>query len=183
MNLETWGQIAAIIICLFALVFILLAVAFNLAMAVGMSWLAEKIHAIKMLRPTVENVNKATEYALQGTPPDQDQNRVIRTAASVPTTMHNLEKKVNQGTDKVADAVIEFRARTVQAKTMLKAFFLPGLMHKKPDKAVDDGASLEFNSPGYRMLATERPEAIPVESPSANSSTPPAEQVQHATIR
>jgi hypothetical protein len=183
MNLETWGQIAAIIICLFALVFILLAVAFNLAMALGMSWLAEKINAIKMLRPTVESVNKATESALQGLSPDEDQNRMIRTAASIPTTMHNLEKKVNQSTDKVADAVIEFRARTVQAKTMLKAFFLPGLMHKKLDKPVDDEASLEFNSPGYRMLATERPAALPVESPSTNRPTPPAEQVQHATIR
>jgi hypothetical protein len=183
MNLETWGQIAAIIICLFALVFILLAVAFNFAMALGMSWLAEKIHAVKMLRPTVESVNKATESALQGLAPDQDQNRMIRTAASIPPRMHNLEKKVNQSTDKVADAVIEFRARTVQAKTILKTFFLPGLMHKKLDKPVDDEAGLEFNSPGYRMLATEKPPALPVASPSVDSPNPPAEQVQRATIR
>ena len=181
--LEITGQIAAIIICLFALVFILLAVAFNLAMVFGMSWLGEKLQVIKMLRPTVESVNKATESALQGIPPDQDQNRIIRTAASIPTTMHNVEKKVDQSTHKVANAVIEFRARTVQTQTILKAFFLPGLMHKKLEKPVDDEASLEFSSPGYRMLATERPEAIPVESPPNTTPIPPAEQVQHATIR
>jgi hypothetical protein len=181
--LETTGLIAAIIICLFMFVFVLLAVAFNLAMALGMSWLSEKIQMVKMLRPTVESVNKATESALQGIPPDRNQNSAIRTAASIPTTVHNLEKKVDQSTGKVADAVIEFRARTVQAKTILKAFFLPGLTHKKRERAVDDEASLEFNSPGYRMLATERPEAIPVESPPNNSLIPPAEQVQHATTR
>src|SRR5437763_12782820 len=113
--LETTGQSAAIIICVFMFVFIILAVAFNLAMAFGMSWLAEKIQVIKMLRPTVDSVNKATESALQGIPPDRNQNGVIRTVATVPTTMHNLEHKVDQTTDKVADAVIEFRARTVQA--------------------------------------------------------------------
>jgi hypothetical protein len=180
--LETTGQIAAVIICLFVFVFILLAVAFNLAMALGMSWLDEKIRVIKMLRPTVESVNTATESALQGLPPDLNLNQVILTAASIPTTMHNLEKKIDQSTGKVADAVIEFRARTVQAKTILKAFFLPGLMHKKLAKPVDDVAGLEFNSPGYRMLAIERPEAIPVESPTDNSSIPPARQVPHATI-
>src|SRR5262249_44364431 len=115
--------------------------------------------------------------------PDQDQHRVIRTAASIPTTIHNLEKKVNQSTDKVADAVIEFRARTVQAKTMLKAFFLPGLMHKQLDKSVDDEAGLASNSPGYRQLEPERPPALPVESPSADRPISPAEQVQHATLR
>ena len=177
--LEITGQIAAIIICLFVFILLLLSLAFNLAMVFGMSWLSEKIQAIKLLRPTVENVNKATESALQGTPPDETQHRMIRTAASIPTAVHNLEKKVDQGTEKVADAVIEFRARTVQAKTILKAFFLPGLMPQKLEKPIDDEASRESNSPDYQML--ERPAAIPVASPPNNSLLPPAEQVQHAT--
>src|SRR5579859_3490780 len=182
-GLETAGQIAAILICLFAFVFILLAEVFNLAMALGMAWLAEKIQAIKLLRPTVESVNKATESALQGLPPDRNQNSVIRTAASIPPTMQKLETKIDQSTGKVADAVIEFRARTVQAKTILKAFFVPRSRHKTLEKPVGDEARLEFNSPGYRMLATERPEAIPIESPPSRSPLPPAEQVQHATTR
>jgi len=142
--LEATGQIAAITICLFALVLIILAVAFNLAVALGMSWLGEKINAIKLLRPTIESINQATESALQGTPPDQHQSGLIRTAASIPTTMHNVEKRVDQGTEKVADAVIEFRARTVQAKTILKAFFLPGLMHKRPVQPVADETNPEL---------------------------------------
>ncbi len=183
--LETAGQIAAIIICVFVFGLILLSVAFNVAMAFGMSWLAEKIQAIKMLRPTVESVNKATESALEGISPDQNQSAAIRTAASIPTTLRNIEKKIDRNTDKVANAVIEFRARTVQAKTILKAFVLPGSTRKKQAKPVDE-ADLEFDSPGYRMLAKERPEALPVESAPNDSHTehlPPSEQVQHASIR
>lgn len=180
--LEITGQIAAIVICLFASVFILLAVAFNLAMALGMSWLSEKINAIKMLRPTVESVNKATESALQGVSPDENQNRMVRTVASIPTTMQNVEKKVDQSTEKVADAVIEFRARTVQAKTILKAFFLPGLMHKKLEQPADDQVRLEIDSSSSRMSVTERRTAIPVESPPTDSLIPLAEQAQHAAI-
>jgi len=183
--LETAGQIAAIIICLFALVFIILAVAFNLAMAFGMSWLGEKMQAIKMLRPTVESVNKATESALQGISPDQSENSFIRTVASIPLTIHNLENKVDQSTNKVAGAVIEFRARTVQAKTILKALFLPGLMGRK-QAAVGDEASIEWNSQDYERAVKQRPEAIPVESPPPDTSTrehiEPVEQIQHAPL-
>jgi hypothetical protein len=183
--LETAGLIAAILICVFILVLILLTVVFNVGMAFGMSWLAEKIQVIKMLRPTVESVNKATESALEGIPPDENQSAAIRTAASIPATMRNLERNIDRRTDKVADAVIEFHARTVQVKTVLKAFVLPGSMHKKQEKSLDE-TGLEFGSPGYRMLAEERPEAIPIESPPDDRQSeqiPPTEQVQHATIR
>src|SRR5215472_3630842 len=121
--LETIGQIAAIIICLFVFVFVLLSVAFNLAMVFGMSWLSEKIRVIKLLRPTVESVNKATESALQGTPPDESQHRMIRTAASIPTTVHNLEKKVDQGTEKVADAVSSFVLVQSRQRQYSRLFF------------------------------------------------------------
>jgi hypothetical protein len=185
--LEAAGQTAAIIICLFVFVFVILAVAFNLAMAFGMSWVSEKINLIKMLRPTVNSVNKASESAMQGVPLDQNQNAIIRTAASIPARMHTIEKKVDQGTDKVADAVIEFHARTVQVKTIFKAFFLPGLAQKKQEASTDE-ANLEFNSPGYRMLMKERPEAIPTESMPQNGHIEPehnrpVEQVQHAAYR
>lgn len=179
--LETAGQIAAIIICLFVLVLILLAVAFHFVMAFGMSWLDEKIHTIKMLRPTVETVNKATESALEGVPLDQKEYSAVRSVASIPVTIHNLEKKVDQGTNKVADAVIEFRARTVQTKTILKAFFLPGLMGRK-QKTAEDKADIELHSPGYQMAVQRRPETIPVESLPDSSNrehTAPKEQIQH----
>jgi hypothetical protein len=183
--LESVGQIAAIIICLFVLVFIILAVAFNLAMAFGMSWLAEKIQVIKLLRPTVESVNKATESTLEGLPPDQIDNRTIRTIASIPTNLRHIEEKVDQGADKVADAVIEFRARTVQAKTILKAFFLPGSTHKKLERATVK-SDVPLYSSGYRVPEQESSTATPsLPSPQKEKGNrvSPEEQVQHASVR
>jgi flagellar basal body-associated protein FliL len=183
--LETAGQIAAIIICLFMFVFIVLAVAFNLAMALGMSWLGEKIQVIKMLRPTVESANQATESALEGIPPDQNQHGILRAAVSIPATVHKVEKKVDESTDKVADAVIEFRARTIQAKTILKTFFLPGSMHRKQERAALS-AAVALNSSGDQTPMKERPEALPPESlPHKDDSKhiAPEEQIQHAALR
>ena len=183
--LESTGQIAAIIICVFALVFIILAVAFNLAMAFGMSWLSEKIQMIKLLRPTVESVNKATESTLQGIPPDDNEHAIIRTAASIPATLQNVEKKVNESTDKVADAVIEFRARTIQVKTIVKAFLLPNSMRKKQEPAADK-PDVEVYRPSDQIVAQERPATVAVDAPphkDGRKHIAPAEQVQHATIR
>ncbi len=184
--LETAGQIAAIIICAFVFVSIILAVAFNLAIAFGMSWLGEKIQVIKMLRPTIESANQATESALKGIPPDQNQHGILRTAVSIPATVHNVEKKVDESTDKVADAVIEFRARTVQAKTILKAFFLPSSMHRKQGITANK-AAVELDSSGEQIPIKEMPQAIPVEASPYNKNdgmhTAPEEQIQHASMR
>jgi hypothetical protein len=182
--LETVGQIAAIVICLFTLVFIILAVAFNLAMAFAMGWLSEKVNAIKMLRPTVDSVNKATESALQGVSPAENEQGVLHAVASIPVTVHGLEKKVDQSTEKVANTVAEFRARTVQAKTVLKAFFLPGLTQKRQEVSVQE-ASLELKKSDTQMFVKEGPADIPVESPADQDHTeqmPPTEQIQHAAI-
>jgi hypothetical protein len=183
--LESAGQIAAIIICVFALVFIILAVAFNLALAFGMSWLREKIQLIKMLRPTVESVNKATESTLQGIPPDRNENAIIRTASSIPATLQNLEKKVDESTDKVVDTMIEFRARTAQVKTIIKAFILPSSMGRKPEPTADK-AEVEVYHPSDQMVLEERPTTVSVDSPSDKDDRKhiaPEEQRQHATIR
>ena len=182
--LETTGQIAALIICVFLLVLILLTVAFNHGMAFGMSWLSEKIRMIKMLRPTVESVNQATESALEGMASDQNENRLIRTAASIPVAVHNVEKQIDQATNKVADAVIEFRARTVQAKTILKAFLLPGSM-ENGHKVAGDKADIELYSAGYQTAVKRRPEGIPADSPPDSSHREyiaPEEQIQHSPI-
>ena len=183
--LEAAGQIAAIVICVFVLVSIILAVAFNLAMAFGISWFEEKIQVIKMLRPTIESANQATESALKGTPPDQNQPSILRAAVSIPAAVHNVEKKVDESTDKVADAVIEFRARTVQAKTILKAFFLPGSMHRKQRVAAYK-ADMELDSSSDQTSMKARPPATPVEGPSYNKDDgmhlAAEEQIQHAAV-
>ncbi len=123
--LAAGGQIAAIILCVFLLITVLLTLAINLGLAFGLSWLREKITIIKMLRPTVDSVNKSSEAALQGKPNNTAENKIVRTAASVPGGVHTAEQKVEQVSEKVAQAVIEFRARTVQVQTIARAFLAP----------------------------------------------------------
>jgi hypothetical protein len=56
--------------------------------------------------------------------------------AGVEHGVQAVEEKVGQGADRVASAVIEFRARTAQAQGVLKALFLPGLTRKSPYRHV-----------------------------------------------
>ncbi len=153
--LAGFGQTAAIIICLFLFVFILLTVALALVMVFATTWISEKSNLIKMLRPTVDSVNKTSEAAIQGQPPEDDKNAIVRTIAKVPAGMHVADKKVDEVTDKVAHGAIEFRARTLQVQTVVKAFLFPKTEVRQAKPMVtDDG--LEFNSPGYRELMKEK---------------------------
>ncbi|HZO71519.1 MAG TPA: hypothetical protein VFB60_04905 [Ktedonobacteraceae bacterium] len=163
-TLAAWGQIAAIVIGIFIFVFIVISLAFNIAMTFGMSWVRQKSELVKMLRPTVDSLNKTTESAAQGVPPSSNENAIVRTVASVPARVQSLDKQVEQTSDRVADAVIEFRARAVQAKTIFKVFFLPGLT-SRPRIAQKEGG-LQFKSPGYQMLIEEKTPAIATEAPS-----------------
>ena len=107
-----------------------------------------------MIRPTVNSVNKTTQAAIAGTLPEakDDENKLIRTAAEIPAYAHEIETKVDQVSDRVTSAVIEFRARSMMAKSMLKAFFLPGLAHRTQAQLEGVG----FRSPGYRILIEEK---------------------------
>lgn len=157
--LAAWGQIAAIVICFYILVAVLIAFVFNAAMAFGFAWVREKAELIKLLRPYVESVNKTSEAAIKGVPPAENENQVVRAVAQVPMGVHTIDKKVDQASDRVAKAMIEFKARTVQAQTIVKAFLLPGLMKQQP--ALEAGESgYEFKSPGYRMLIEEKASSV-----------------------
>jgi len=120
--LAMWGHIAAIILLIYLLVFILIGLALAFVLLVGMTWVREKVELIKMIRPTVNSVNKTTQAAIAGTLPEakDDENKLIRTAAEIPAYAHEIETKVDQVSDRVAGAVIEFRARSMMAKSMLK---------------------------------------------------------------
>jgi len=152
--LAMWGHIAAIILLIYLLVFILIGLALAFVLLVGMTWVREKVELIKMIRPTVNSVNKTTQAAIAGTLPEakDDENKIIRTAAEIPAYAHEIETKVDQVSDRVAGAVIEFRARSMMAKSMLKAFFLPGLAHRTQAQLEGVG----FRSPGYRILIEEK---------------------------
>lgn len=161
-TLAAWGQIAAIVIGIFVFVFILISLAFNVALTFGVSWVRQKSELVKMLRPTVDSLNKTTEAAAKGVPLSPDENAIVRAVASMPARAQSLDKRVEQTSDRVANAVIEFRARTVQAKTMFKVFFLPGLV--RTPRIAQEKEGLQFKSPGYQMLMEEKvPEIAPGE--------------------
>ncbi|HTI14430.1 MAG TPA: hypothetical protein VL461_07670 [Dictyobacter sp.] len=152
--IQDGGRIAAIILCLFIFIFVLLALVFNLAMTFGAGWLRDKVNMIKLLRPYVENVNKVSEAAARGVEPAADESRVAKTFAMLPLKSNAVDQKVTQTSDRVSNAIIEFRARSEQAKMVAKSFFLPGLTHRKPESHVDQNG-LEFKSPGYRAMMEE----------------------------
>jgi hypothetical protein len=163
--LAVWGQIAAIILLLYLLVFIVIALVLALVLLLGMSWVREKIELIKLIRPVVNSVNTTTQSIIDGTlaPPREDENQIIRTAIEIPPYIHTLEKQVDQGSSRVADTVIELRARTLMTKTMLKAFFLPGLTNRPQNQLEAEGTG--FRSPDYRILMEEQ-------APEDRSATP-----------
>jgi len=153
--LALWGQVAAVILLFYMFLSVIIGVAVALGLMVGLAWVREKVELIKRLRPTVESVNKTSEAAIKGAlpPPGSTDNKIVRTVAEVPMYAHTIEKKVEEGSDRVASAVIEFRARTEMVKTVAKAFFLPGLTHRRQTALQAEGVG--FRSPGYRMLVDE----------------------------
>ncbi|SRR6266446_47023 len=153
--LATSGQIAAIILVIELFFLIVIAVALNAALAFAFAWVREKVELVKKLRPVVDSVNATTEAAIKGTLPEAgaDENKIVRTIAQIPAQANAVEGKIVQGTDRVANAVIEFRARTVMVQGIVKAFFLPGLTRPKPHFP-------EIKSPGPNILLEERSEEV-----------------------
>ena len=100
-------------------------------------------------------MNKTSEAAVQGVPPTENENKIVQAVAEVPVRVHAIDKQVDQGSERVTKAVIEFRARTVQAQTIVKALFLPGLLKRKALPEISE-EGYEFKSPGYRMLMKEK---------------------------
>lgn len=169
--LAAWGQIAAIILLLYMFVLIVIGLVLAFALMLGLNWVRQKAELIKKLRPTVDSINTTTEDAVKGLlpPPSSQyaahatQEKIVRTVAQVPLYAHNVEQKIEQGSDKVAGAVIEFRARTEMAKGMLKAFFLPGLTHRLQEKTALEQEGVGFRSPGYKMLVDKVSDETPSE--------------------
>src|SRR5437588_11981194 len=112
--LAMWGHIAAIILLIYLLVFILIGLALAFVLLVGMTWVREKVELIKMIRPTVNSVNKTTQAAIAATLPaaKDDENKIIRTAADIPAYAHEIDTKLEQGRDGVTSPFTAVRLRT-----------------------------------------------------------------------
>ena len=154
--LAPFGQAGAIILAIYMFVWFVIALALSAALMFAFAWVRQKSEVLKKLRPMVDKVNTTTRSAMSGTlsaaqPDDKQMDKIVRTLAVVPESVHEVDKKVEATSDRVARAVIEFRARTMMVKGMAKAFFLPGLTRKEPRSALEK-TGVDFKSPGYRML-------------------------------
>lgn len=119
------GPIAAIIIGLYMVIFIVLALAISALAAFVAYWVRNKSEVIKLLRPTVDSVNKTTEAFQKGVAPADVGNELIRTIAQNTARVQAVDQQVSQISDRVVGSAIEFRARSMQVKAVVRAFLHP----------------------------------------------------------
>jgi hypothetical protein len=199
--LTTLGRIAAIILTLYLFLFVLLFIVVSGLLLAGNTWLRDKVGLIHQLRRIIESIDADLHTPPTETLPAtvESDNRLgqvlqaIHTAQSVQVIeiakntqkqVNNIENKVEPVADRIADGVIEFRARTVMAQSMLKAFFLPGLVKLKP------------REPLLLPEASDIESSVPTEVPANGSSlpnvssnvvvtqlNPPGEEVHPAVMR
>lgn len=140
-GLAPWGQAAALVILLYVFISILVGAVLAAALMFLFAWVREQAEQLKKVRPMLVQVNDALIAAQRGEaiPNEVADNKVVQVVTQVPRvanralqTTTNVEQKVEAGSERVSDAVIEFRARTEMVKTMARAFFLPGLNRPRP---------------------------------------------------
>jgi len=147
--LTTLGRIAALVLVIYVFLFAVLFFVGSLLLLYGNAWVRDKVGLLHQLRSIVESVD-----AVLHTPPNEpvpaslesdsrlsqalqaihtvQSVQVVEIAKNTQKQVNNIEKRVEPVADRITDGVIEFRARTVMAQSMLKAFFLPGLVKLKP---------------------------------------------------
>src|ERR1700694_5671114 len=161
--LSQLGQVAAIILLIYLLVNILIGLVIAVIFMFAVAWVREKAELIKKLRPTLESVNAAIKNPDEAT--GEAANGLVKVVHSIQSVeipqriegiehgFQSVEEKVGQGADRVASAVIEFRARTAQAQGVLKALFLPGLTRKSPYQHVLPEVALGVSEQSLRESA------------------------------
>ena len=147
--LTTLGRIAALVLVIYVFLFAVLFFVGSLLLLYGNAWVRDKVGLLHQLRSIVESIDTVIH-----TPPNESLPanlepdsrfgqalqaihtvqavQVVEIAKNTQKQVNNIEKKVEPVADRIADGVIEFRARTVMAQAMLKAFFLPGMVKLKP---------------------------------------------------
>jgi hypothetical protein len=171
------GRIAALVLVIYVFLFAVLFFVTSLLLLYGNAWLREKIGLLHRLRVIVENVDSTILSSSSETLPAtlETDNRlgqalqaihmaqsvqVVEIAKNTQKQVDSIEKRVEPVADRIAEGVIEFRARTVMVQGMLKAFFLPGLIKLKP------------HSPLLLPEAIETDSSISTEVPAVGSSLP-----------
>lgn len=147
--LTTLGRIAALVLVIYVFLFAVLFFVGSLLLLYGNAWVKNKVGLLHQLRSIVESIDTVLHtppnepvpaslesdsrfsQVLQGIHTAQGV-QVVEIAKNTQKQVNNIEKKVEPVADRITDGVIEFRARTVMAQGMLKAFFLPGLVKLEP---------------------------------------------------
>jgi hypothetical protein len=171
------GRIAALVLIIYVFLFAVFFFVSSLLLLYGNAWLREKIGLLHQLRLIIENIDTTIHSPSSETLPAplEPDNRlgqalqaihmaqsvqVVEIAKNTQKQVDSIEKKVEPVADRIAEGVIEFRARTVMVQGMLKAFFLPGLIKLKPQ------------SPLLLPEAIETDSSITTEVPAVGSSLP-----------
>lgn len=135
-GLAPWGQASAIVLAVYLFFSILVSLALVAGLMFVLAWMREKAELVRRLRQPITEMNQAAIAAREGhaLPPQLADNKLASAIVQVPKVAKNVaarastvEQRVDQGSERVASAVIEFHARTAMVKGMAKAFFLPGL--------------------------------------------------------
>lgn len=175
--LTTLGRIAALVLVIYVFLFAVLFFIGSLLLLYANAWVREKIGLLHQLRSIIEAIDTAIHSPSSETLPAtlEPDNRlgralqaihmaqsvqVVEIAKNTQKQVDSIEKKVEPVADRIAEGVIEFRARTVMVQGMLKAFFLPGLIKLKPQ------------SPLLLPEAIETDSSISTEVPAVGSSLP-----------
>ena len=171
------GYAAAIILLIYLFVNILIGLALAVGLMFATAWVGEKAELLKKLRPTIRNVNEAlrnpesvkaeSAHGLVKVIHSIQSAAIPQKVEGVEHSVQSVEQKVNQGADRVAGAMIEFRARTAQVQGVLKAFFLPGLTRKSPYQHVIPEVAMGVSEQSLRESA-DTPEL-----PAAHSAPAP----------
>lgn len=192
------GRLAAIILSLYLFLFVVLAFVASLLLLFANTWLRDKVGLLHNVRSLVENIDTALHTASSETLPAtiETESRLGQTIQAIHTVqsaqliqrtrdaqrqVSTIEQKVEPVADRIAEGVIEFRARTVMVQGILKAFFLPGLIKQKPRTPLLLPAAPDFSSAEYTTLPAES-SSLPVESSNVVVAQPnlPGGHVQPA---
>ena len=164
--LTTLGRIAALVLVIYVFLFAVLFFVGSLLLLYANAWVREKVVLLHQLRALIESIDVTLHTAPNESIPatvDTDTRfgqalQAIHTAQSVQVVeiarntqkqVNTIEKRVEPVADRITDGVIEFRARTVMAQGMLKAFFLPGMVKLKPREPLllPEAADVERSKP------------------------------------
>ncbi len=197
--LTTLGRIAALVLVIYVFLFAVLFFVGSLLLLYGNAWVRDKVGLLHQLRSIVESIDTAIHTpASESLPANLETDsrlgqalqaihmaqsvQVVEIAKNTQKQVVNIENKVEPVADRIADGVIEFRARTVMAQGMLKAFFLPGMVKLKPRSPLLLPEAIDIESSIPAKVSAERSSLPDVSSKVVVTQLDPSGENVHPTV-